>query len=55
MPSGQKTTGTQQRQKLLASKWTVPVISALQHTTLRYSAIEKARFHVLLPFHRTQA
>ncbi|MEO8972752.1 MAG: winged helix-turn-helix transcriptional regulator [Ktedonobacteraceae bacterium] len=42
MPGGQKTTGTQQLLTLLASKWTIPVIYALQHDTLRYSAIEKA-------------
>jgi HxlR-like helix-turn-helix len=42
MPGGQKTTGTQQLLTLLASKWTIPVIYALQHDTLRYSALEKA-------------
>jgi hypothetical protein len=42
MPGGQKTTGTQQLLTLLASRWTIPVIYALQHDTLRYSAIEKA-------------
>jgi len=42
MPGGQKTTGTQQLLTLLASKWTIPVIYALQYETLRYSAIEKA-------------
>jgi len=40
MPDGQKTTGTQQLLTLLASQWTIPVIYALRHDTLRYSAAE---------------
>lgn len=42
MPGRQQTTGTQQLLTLLASTWTLPVIDALQHDMLRYSALEKA-------------